>query len=133
MLRCAFCKAQEAQSEEYGIPICHDCLDVAKLESVRNTCICFALVQNLIYATSRFEAASLEVNSTIGDILSGLNASPKLTVAWKDKECAYDSLEDHLSRGMVPEYAEAVAVKFDSQEANGISAGAGTKSKTLLA
>ncbi len=78
----------------------------AKRKPNRKTGICSALAQNLDDATLRFEVASREVNSTIGDILSGLNAPHELVVLWKDKERAYNRLEDYLRRGIVPEDLE---------------------------
>jgi hypothetical protein len=102
-LQCAFCKVRDAHFDEYGVPICSYCLDAAKRKPDRKTGICSALVQNLDDATLRFEVASREVNSTIGDILSGLNAPHKLLVLWKEKERAYVRLEEYLSRGIVPE------------------------------
>jgi hypothetical protein len=28
MEHCAFCKTQETQSYEYGVPVCRDCIDI---------------------------------------------------------------------------------------------------------
>ncbi len=33
MVRCAFCKAKEAERFEYGVPICHDCFNIGKPKS----------------------------------------------------------------------------------------------------
>jgi len=112
MVRCAFCKAKEAERSEYGVPICHDCFNIGKPESNRNN-ISSALVHDLTEAKVRFEANALEFNSIIDDIPSGLphpdgtqriqNASRKLATTRKRKERAYDRLDDYLCRGIVPE------------------------------
>ena len=115
-LRCAFCKTQEAQFGEYGVPICLNCLDVTKPNPTRNTSICALLIQNLTDAKSRLETAASEFNSILGKIDSSLphpdgsqrfrNASSELAAARKKKERAQDSLSDYLRRGIVPKDLE---------------------------
>ena len=53
-MRCAFCKAKEADRSEYGVPICHDCFSIGKLKSNRKN-RSSALVHDLTEATVRFE------------------------------------------------------------------------------
>jgi len=111
MASCAFCKSQEAQSYEYGVPICPDCVDIGK--SNRNTDIHSALVHALGEARLRVEAASREFKSLVENIPSGLphpdgaqciqNASRELTAARKSMGRAYDRLDVYLSQGIVPE------------------------------
>jgi hypothetical protein len=112
MARCAFCKAQEAQGYEFGVPICPDCLDIGKAKPNRIH-ISSALVRDLNEATVQFEAASSEFNSIVDDIPSHLphpdgtqriqNVSQKLAAARKTRGRAYNRLDDFLSRGVVPE------------------------------
>jgi hypothetical protein len=49
MSRCAFCKAQEGESYEYGVPVCRDCLDIvsAKAEGWEEKCAHRGLDHNL--------------------------------------------------------------------------------------
>jgi hypothetical protein len=104
MAICAFCKAPKAQSYEYGVPICADCLGISN----RNTDIYSALVQDLTEATFRFEAASTQFKFLIANLPSGglrhlngtlqiQNASQALTAARKEMGRAYDRLDDYLS------------------------------------
>lgn len=109
MARCAFCKTQETQSREYGVPVCPDCLDIGKRKSNRNTGIRSVLFHGLAEAKFRFEA----VSTKFSDIPGGrprtdgaqrvLNASSELAAARIKRKRAQDRLDDYLSRGIVPE------------------------------
>ena len=114
MVRCAFCKAKEADQSEYGVPICHDCFNIGepkskKASSDRRT----ILVNVLAQTTFQVEVASAEFNSLMKDIPSGLphpdgaqrikNASRKLSAARLTHGTAVNRLNDYLSRGIVPE------------------------------
>jgi len=112
MAHCAFCKRQEAELREYGVPICPACLDVGMAMSHHQD-IRSALNHDLLEATLLVETASIEFKSIIGDIPSGLphpdgaqriqNSSRKLAAALRQRERAHNRLDDYLSRGIVPQ------------------------------
>jgi len=112
MARCAFCKSQEAESCEYGVPICPTCLDLGKAAPHHGD-IRSALDRDLLEATLRVDTGSLEFKSIIKDIPSGLphldgtqriqNSSRKLAAALQQRERAHNRLDDYLSRGIIPE------------------------------
>ena len=64
IVRCAFCKAKEADQSEYGVPICHDCFKIGKPKSKKaSTDIWTILIHDFFQATIRAEVASSEFNS----------------------------------------------------------------------
>jgi len=111
MVNCSFCKAQKAQFNEYGVPICTNCFNVGKQESNSNSPLS-ALHRDLLEATLLVEATSFEFKATISDIPSGLphpdgsqriqNTSRKLAAALRQRQRAHNNLNDYLNRGIVP-------------------------------
>lgn len=73
-MRCAFCKTQETELSEYGVPICAHCLDIGKPESNEadpTADLYVALIHGLTQAAFLVDAASAEVNSIAKDTSSG--------------------------------------------------------------
>ena len=91
MASCAFCKREEAPLNEYGVPICPDCLYIGKPNPDRTAGRSSVLVHDLNEATANLEAASIQ------------NASGELATAWQKMERAHQRLKDYLEHGIVPE------------------------------
>jgi hypothetical protein len=69
MARCAFCKSQEAELCEYGVPICPACLDLGNATPHHGD-LRSAIDHDLLEAMWRVETASIKFKSIVDDISS---------------------------------------------------------------
>jgi len=114
MRLCAFCKANQAEFYDNGIPICLNCSEAPKRkppttqQEMRNV-----LLQETLEAMAHHNEAREEFEAVMGQIPSGLpcpdgtqritNASRRLSIARKNMITAHNRLDRFLETGIVPE------------------------------
>jgi len=116
MAKCVYC-GSETELFDSGTPICVQCSEEREAKrkppAPTQKTIRATLLQNVLEATARSNAATREFELVLDQIPSGLpqpdgaqrikNASNALTIALKEMTSAHNRLNDYLTRGIVPE------------------------------
>jgi hypothetical protein len=115
MDKCAFCRTEETELYEGGVPICLKCavLREGNAKKDRPGVVHAILTRELEQAKFWAESAATEFNAVISDVPSFIpppdgaqrihNASRKLTEARQAMMKAHTRLNDFIERGIVPE------------------------------
>lgn len=112
MARCAFCKANETDLYDGGVPICLGCSEAPKRkpaatqQEIRNT-----LLNEVLEATAQHNEARSDFEASM--VPNGLphpdgtqrirNASSRLSIARKNMMTAHHRLDGFLETGIAPE------------------------------